>query len=196
MAKQSNARQQSLDFLDNLGTDKTQFSEPAKGLEEVCANFVGRVVDNITNADLIATGKIANFEIEVASPTQIFIWGESYISFIDEGVQGAINAVKAPLSPYRYKDKMPPIDQFVQWIKLKNIKVRNTSKTLGEGKDEVFEGDNDAINQMAYAMAKDRYLNGVEPVPIFKKEIPKLLNDASQQALNITINNIFSNLNL
>lgn len=195
MAKQSNARQQSLDFLDNLGTDKTQFTEPSKGLESVCADFVGRVVQNITDANLIATGKIANFEIEVASQNQIFIWGESYINYIDEGVNG-INATPAPLSPFRYKDKMPPVQEFVDWIKLKNIKVRNTSYTLGEGKDEVFEGDDDAINQMAYAMAKDRYLNGVEPKPIFKKEIPKLLNDASQQALNITINDIFSNLNL
>lgn len=196
MAKQSNARQASLDFLDNLGTDKSQFTDPKKGLEGVCADFVDRVVQNITDQDLIATGSIANIELQIVNANEINIIGEKFINFLDLGVQGSVNAIRAPFSPYRYTDKMPPIQQFIDWINLKNIKVRNTSYNMGEGKDEVFAGDEKAIEKMAYAMGKDRYLNGAEPKNIFKKEIPKLLNDATNQALNITIANIFSNLDL
>ncbi|WP_185216311.1 hypothetical protein [Sphingobacterium mizutaii] len=196
MAKQSKARQASLDFLDNLGTDKSQFETPQKGLEQVCADFIGRVVDNINNQDLIATGKISNIEMQIINPNEIKIIGEKYINFIDEGVQGSVNGVKAPFSPYKYRDKMPPVQEFIDWINLKNIKVRNTSYNMGEGKDEVFAGDEKAIEKMAYTMARDRYLNGAEPKNIFKKEIPKLLTDATNQALNITIDNIFSNLKL
>ncbi|VTP97611.1 hypothetical protein [Sphingobacterium daejeonense] len=188
MAKQSNARQQSLDWLDNLGTDRTEFKDPEKGLEGVCADFVDRVVQNITDQDLIATGSIANIELQIVNPNEINIIGEKYINFLDEGVQGSVNAIRAPFSPYKYTDKMPPVQEFIDWINLKNLKVRNTSYNLGSdaGKDEVFSGDEKAIEQMAYAMAKDRFLNGAEPKNIFKKEIPKLLNDATNQAINIT----------
>lgn len=198
MAKQSNARQQSLDWLDNLGTDRTEFTDPEKGLEGVCADFVDRVVQNITDADLISTGKIANIELQIVNPNEINIIGEKYINFLDLGVQGSVNPSRAPFSPYKYTDKMPPVQEFIDWINLKNLKVRNTTYNLGSeaGKDEVFSGDEKAIEQMAYAMAKDRFLNGAEPKNIFKKEIPKLLNDAQQQAINITISNIFSNLDL
>jgi len=196
MAKQSSARQQSLDFLDQLGTSKTEFTDPKKGLESVCADFIDRVVQNITDQDLIATGQIANIEMQIVSPNEIKIIGEKYINFLDLGMQGAVNATRAPFSPYKYTDKMPPVQEFIDWIKLKNLKVRNTTYNLGEGKDEVFEGDDKAIEKMAYAMARDRFLNGTQPKNIFKKEIPKLLTDATNQALNITISNIFSNLDL
>lgn len=198
MAKQNKARKQSLDFLDNLGVDASEFRDVSSGLETAAGDFIGRVIDNINSFDLVDTGKISDLSIQVISDKEINILGRNFINFIDEGVNG-VNATPAPLSPYRYKDKMPNPELFKDWILSKNIKVRNTKYNMGTGKDKVIDIDTDntkLLNKVAYAMAKDRYLNGVEPKPIFKKEIPKLVDDASKIVGQITIDNIFSNLNL
>lgn len=192
------ARQQSLDFLDNLGVDKAEFRDVSSGLETAAGDFIGRVIDNINSFDLVDKGSIADLSIAVISPTEINILGQSFINFIDEGVNG-VNATPTPLSPYRYTDKMPNPDIFKEWILSKNIKVRNTKYNLGTGKDKVIDIDTDnkkELDKVAYAMAKSRFLNGVEPKPVFKKEIPQLIDDASKIVGQITIDNIFSNLNL
>lgn len=195
MAKQSKARQQSLDFLNNLGTDQSEFRDVAQGLESVCGEFIKRVIDNINQHDLVDTGAISDLSMKIISPTEIHIEGQSYINYIDEGVNG-VNATPAPHSPFRYKDKMPNPEIFKNWILSKNIKVRNTKYYLGEGEDEVIKTDDENIDSVAYAMAKSRYLNGKESIPIFKKEIPQLLNDASNMVGQITIDNLLSNLKL
>ena len=195
MAKQSKARQQSLDFLNNLGTDQSEFRDVAQGLESVCGEFIKRVIDNINQHDLVDTGAISDLSMKIISPTEIHIEGQSYINYIDEGVNG-VNATPAPHSPFRYKDKMPNPEIFKNWILSKNIKVRNTKYYLGEGEDQVIKTDDENIDSVAYAMAKHRFLNGKESIPIFKKEIPQLLNDASNMLGQITIDNLLSNLKL
>ncbi|MEJ5092789.1 hypothetical protein GEO21_22355 [Sphingobacterium faecium] len=198
MAKQSSARQQSLDFLDNLGESENNFRDVSSGLESVAGQFINRVIDNINGYDLIDSGKISDLSIEVVSDKEVNILGQTYINYIDDGVQGKLTQSRAPLSPYKYTDKMPPVQTFVQWIKSKNIKVRNTSKVLGTGNDTVIdvEDDDKEIKKVAYAMALDRFQHGAEPKPIFKKEIPKMIDDAVKVVGQITIDNIFSNLNL
>lgn len=198
MAKQSSARQQSLDFLDNLGESENNFRDVSSGLETVAGAFINRVIDNINNYDLIDSGKISDISIEVVSDKEINILGQTYINYIDDGVQGKLTQSRAPLSKYKYSDKMPPTQNFFDWIKSKNIKVRNTSKTLGSGNDTVIdvEDDDKAIKKVAYAMALDRFNHGAEPKPIFKKEIPKMIDDAVKIVGQITIDKIFSNLNL
>ena len=198
MANQSTARRQSLDFLDNLGESENNFRDVSTGLETVAGAFINRVIDNVNSFDLIDTGKISDLSIEVISDKEINLIGQTYINFIDLGVQGKLTQSRAPSSTYKYTDKMPPVQTFVDWIKSKNIKVRNTSKTLGSGKDNVIdvEDDDKAIKKVAYAMALDRFQHGAEPKPIFKKEIPKLVDDAVKVVGQITIDNIFSNLNL
>ena len=165
-------------------------------MESVCGDFIKRVAKNINDADAVDTGKIQDLTMSVISSTKIQIEGQSYINYIDEGVQGSENINRAPLSPYKYTNKMPPPSVFKDWILSKNIKVRNTSYNMGEGDDKVINVNDDNIDSVAYAMARDRFKNGVEPKPIFKKEIPQLLTDAQKVVGQITINNIFSNLNL
>lgn len=198
MASQSKARQQSLDFLDQLGTDKAEFRDPASGLESVAGDFVKRVIENINQNDVVDSGKIQDLNIVIVSPTQLQITGQKYINYIDEGVQGAINNTRAPLSPYKYSTKMPNPAIFESWIRSKNLKVRNNKYYTGQGSDvKIDVGDDDKqIKQAAYAMALDRYRNGVKPTPIFSKEIPKLVVDATAVVGNITVNDILSNLDL
>ncbi|WP_166334610.1 hypothetical protein [Sphingobacterium chungjuense] len=198
MASQSQARQQSLDFLDNLGSDKSNFRDPSAGLESVAGDFVKRVIENINQADTVDSGRIQDLNIVVVSPIQLQITGQKYINFIDQGVQGAVNNTRAPLSPYKYTTKMPDPAIFEEWIKSKNIKVRNTKYYTGQGSDTKIDvGDDDKqIKQAAYAMALNRYKNGAKPVPIFSKEIPKLVADAAQIVGQITVTDILSNLDI
>lgn len=197
MAKQSTARQQSLDFLNDLGTDKSDYRDVITGLEKVCGAFINRVVVNINQNDMVDKGNISDISMSIISNNELEIIGQQYINYIDKGVQGSISNNLAPNSPYKYTDSMPPPAIFEDWIKSKNIKVRNTKDKTGSGKDKVFDLDSkDEIKKAAYAIALNRYNNGVAPVPIFSKEIEQLVTDASNIVGTITISNIISNLDL
>jgi|SRR5690606_20016890 len=196
MANHSSARNQSLDFLDNLGESQNNFAPVSSGLEKVCGDFINRVVDNINRADVVDSGRMSDLTMTVVSDTQIRINGQRYINYVDEGIQGAINNTRAPFSPYKYTNKMPPPKVFEEWIKSKNIKVRNTKYYTDQGSDIKINVSDSDIKSVAYAMAKDRYDNGAYPVPIFKKEIPKLIQDATNTVGQIMIGNIISTLDL
>lgn len=198
MANQSASRKASLDFLDNLGTDRGEFRKVSDGLESVAGEFINRVIDNINSFDLIDKGNISDLAIEVIDDKSLNILGQTYINFIDEGVKGSKDSSRAPNSPYAYSNKMPNPQIFADWIRSKNVKVRNTSYHLGTGNDQVIPVDDDdkTIKRAAYAMARDRFEKGAEPKPIFKKEIPRLVQDAANVVGNITVQDILSNLDL
>lgn len=48
-----------------------------------------------------------------------------YGKFIDKGVKGKKSSAKAPKSPFKYRDKMPPVKVFDKWSIRKGIAPRN-----------------------------------------------------------------------
>jgi len=48
---------------------------------------------------------------------KMVISGADHTDFIDKGVKGNKSSAKAPNSPYKFKDKAPPVDAIEPWVK-------------------------------------------------------------------------------
>lgn len=179
-----------LDALNNIGEDGTLFDDNLVGSENACASFVKRVATNITNKDLVDTGKILDITVQKQDNNTINIVGQKYILILDLGIQGAERNTLAPRSPYKMK-KMPPVETFVDWINRKNIRLRN-NEAYGGSSDEMV--DDTKVEQVAYAMALERYRKGYAPQNIFEKEIPQLVDEASNGVANAVVNKFFKSL--
>lgn len=81
---------------------------------------------------------------------ELSILMEDYGTFVDLGVKGRDSSAKAPRSPYKYKNKMPPVKVFTEWIKRKGITVRDA-----KGRFVKREG-------VAFAMAKKVQSEGLK----------------------------------
>lgn len=171
MAKNYNGAR--LDALNNIGEDGTSFDSNLTGAETACGNFIQRVVNNINEKDLIDTGKIADITVERLDDKTLVINGVSYILYLDKGIRGAENESKAPSSPYKM-NTIPYTTELVEWVKRK-IGTENAE-------------------QIAYAIAVDRYKNGYEAQNIFDKEIDQLIEDSANGVADITINNFLNNI--
>jgi hypothetical protein len=57
-----------------------------------------------------------------------------YGKFQDQGVRGKIaSPINTENSPFRYKDKMPPIETISSWAKKRNIRLRNDKGQFAKG---------------------------------------------------------------
>jgi hypothetical protein len=84
---------------------------------------------------------------------------DKYGMFQDKGVKGAKSASKAPNSPYKYTNKMPPIKPLSDWAKKKNIRLRDAS-----GK---FEKGN--YKTIGFLIARSIFEKGIKPSLFFTK---------------------------
>lgn len=185
----SSARQSALSQLDSLGSARSNFDTAStfSALENDAANFIERVKKNIQGLDLVVTGAIEKINLEVTADG-INILGTPHLLYQDKGVRGSENSALAPDSPFSYTDKMPPSDVFVEYIKKKNIQLRNEEHYGGKpSPHEDLDGDENAIQSAAYGMAMKVFKEGFRPQPVFSKEIPKLIED-----LNKTLGQIAS----
>ena len=103
-----------------------------------------------------------------------------YATFIHYGVNGT---KKKWGSPFSYRDKMPPIEPIMKWMKVKGVRlrkvvVRNGVKvntfvprysTITRGKRKGQKVDN-AVSA-AFAIAKGVQRDGIIPVPFFDKAV-------------------------
>jgi hypothetical protein len=84
-----------------------------KNLEAANANAGGTLSASIAPEDIELSAK----QIVVA------IMANPYWKYVDQGVRGKTSSVKAPRSPFQYKDKIPPPQAIADWIANKGIPV-------------------------------------------------------------------------
>lgn len=193
------ARAAAISSLDNLGQSKTDFEtgDMFSAAENDVAAFIERVKENIESADMIVTGKIADLKIETTD-SSINILGNPWLIYQDRGVNGSEQ--KLYNTPHEYTDKMPPKDVFVDYIKTKNLQVRNEENYSGNphptkksGFEEI-DGNDKAIDSAAWAMAKQIYKLGFRPRRVFAKEIPQLVTDLSKSIAGFSASMITSSI--
>ena len=51
---------------------------------------------------------------------------DSYYKYVDQGVKGADSSVKAPNSPFKYSNKLPPVSKLKQWIRDKPLMIKTS----------------------------------------------------------------------
>jgi hypothetical protein len=172
------ARQSLIDSLDTLGASKAQYdtADVFSVAEQDVANFIERVKTNIQAANMVLTGGIEDIKVR-ATPDSLQIVGNEYLLYQDKGVKGSISGTKAPNSPYKYTDKMPPLQVFIDYIKRKNVNLKNEAMFFKAG--SAFENltEEEQIRTVAFLMQRAVFEYGFKPRNIFSKELPQLKED-------------------
>lgn len=188
----SQNRQSALDALDSIGSSRGNFNEASimsAGEKDVAA-FLERVQANINASGMILTGNIAEMSVRVLKD-YIQVLGNDYLKYQDEGVQGSETSIKAPNSPFKYRDKMPPLNVFIEYVKRKNLHLRNQAQFFeGESPFADADGDEKAIKTIAVLIQKKVFKEGFRPRNVFKKEIPKLKEDLKKSIKDFGANAI------
>jgi hypothetical protein len=116
------------DALSGVGETKSGFepldlSAIEKVLFEYAAEFQKMASRQLRRANKISTGKLEDsisFEVtETDGGFELALKVLDYYKFVDKGVRGAGANSKNKTSPYKYRDKMPPIKEILKWIKQK-----------------------------------------------------------------------------
>ena len=86
----------------------------------------------IKQKNAIASGKLLNdLKIKLIDENggvSFQLIAPPYAKYVDYGVRGKSSSKKAPKSPFKYGDKMPPSGAIDKWIVRKNIKGSRDSK--------------------------------------------------------------------
>jgi hypothetical protein len=116
------------DVFAGLGESKSSF-EPLDltAVEEVlfdyAKEFQKMASRQLRRANKISSGKLEDsisFEVtETDAGFELALKVLDYYKFVDQGVRGAGANSKNNTSPYKYRDKMPPIKEILKWVKQK-----------------------------------------------------------------------------
>ena len=94
---------------------------------------------------------------------------EDYGIYVDEGVKGANPSLikggiqKAPISKFKYTNKMPPMQILANWAKSKNIRFRNAKGQYAKGSNR----------SMGFALQRSIFAQGLKPNYFFTKPFYK-----------------------
>lgn len=188
--------QSKVNQLDALGTDINEFvqQEALSIVEDIAGDFIKRVHDNINNErDFVVTGKINDITIK-AENNSINIYATKHLIYQDRGVNGAESQLYN--TPHRYSDKKPPIQPIIDWIKRKNLNLKNNAMYHGDESRFKELTEDQQINQAAWAISTKIYQEGLKPRNIYSKEIPQLIADLQQQLGNFVVQAINQAINI
>ena len=121
---------------------------------------------------------------------------ENYGLFVDEGVQGANPSLvkggyqKAPLSKYRYTNKMPPMQMLADWAKSKNVRFR-----VGKGQKGGGQFKAGSYQSMGFWLQKSIFAQGMKPTYFFSKPFDNGQFDLSKNMLDAFVQDIDDVLN-
>ena len=151
--------------------------EIESALQRFAKHVVSRSRANLTKQDKRATGSLydsLDYEITVSKNSfKLRILMEQYAMFQDRGVRGADPSLvkngqqKAPLSPYRFKNKMPPLKPILDWVKLKKIRLRDEKGKFKKG----------GYKTVAFLVQRSIYAQGLKPSLFFTKPFIKAFDN-------------------
>ena len=172
-----------LDMLDSIGTSKESFEVVKTNvIERILGEFVERVQNNIDRLGLPVTGAISEISIQSDGDT-INVVGNPHLIYQSRGVSGT--KVKRD-TPHSYKDKRPPVQPIIDWIK--NSKKITINESSFGGKEKFKDlTDDEKITRVAYAIREKIFQEGFEGKDIYEKEIPKLVEDLQKEISDFAV---------
>ena len=186
-------REAMLSQLDALGENKADFDKANLSIiEEIAGNFIERIKDNIQTEGMNVTGNINEIEIQVQD-NRVNILAPNYLIYQDRGVSGT--EVKYD-TPHAFTDKAPPSSVFIDWIKTKNIQLRNENKYYGKPSPSKDLSEDEQIEKASWAMAKSVQKKGLKPRNVYSKEIPQLIDDLSNELGDFAVQQIIQNIDV
>ena len=134
---------------------------------------------NLTKKKKNASKELYNslkYDVKVSKNSfETTFYSEDYGKFIDKGVKGSKNKTKAPNSPYKYTNKMPPIKALDKWVVKRGLAGRNK------------KGQFVSRDSIKFAIAKSIFLNGIETTNFFttplERESLRLIDNLAAEVL-------------
>jgi len=150
--------------------------------------FIGKAQKNLKQANKISTGGLSEsmrFEsTEMPGGLSLKIFVNDYYKFIDEGVQGAGPKSKNRTSPYKYKNKMPPIVEIMKWMRTnvnaaaiddQKTKLSKLQKKRKRLKETVKRAD--SIRKVAFMFAKSIQMRGFKKTGFWSRAFDESFKD-------------------
>lgn len=189
MATKAEQYRAKVELLDSLGSASGQVElQDLTPLEAAAGDFIQRVQDNINREkDMVTTGKIAEMSIQLRGD-EVQIIANPHLIYQSRGVSGTKTKYN---TPHSYKDKKPPVQPFIEWIKNKKIVFSPKNDNKRKYDDRLSDSDKskpapfantgeDDIISVAYAVRETVYQHGIKPKDLYEKEIPKLVEGAQE----------------
>lgn len=101
-----------------------------------------------------------------------------YGEFLDKGVKGSKEQTKAPKSPYKYTNKMPPTKSLDKWVVKRGLAGRNS------------KGQFVSRESIKFAIARSIFLTGIETTNFFTRPLEQNFDKLSDEILNSFANDI------
>jgi uncharacterized iron-regulated protein len=150
--------------------------------------FIGKAQKNLKQANKISTGGLSEsmrFEsTEMPGGLSLKIFVNDYYKFVDEGVQGAGPKSKNRTSPYKYRDKMPPIVEIMKWMRTnvnaaaiddQRTKLSKLQKKRKRLKETVKRAD--SIRKVAFMFAKSIQMKGFKKTGFWSRAFDESFKD-------------------
>ena len=132
-----------------------------KELEYFANEVINRSRSNLTQKKKNVSKELYNsldYELKVSENSfSLSFMMEDYGTFIDKGVKGRDSSLKAPNSPYQYKNKMPPLKSLDKWVVRRGLAVRDK------------KGKFVSRESIKFAIAKSIQMKGIETTNFFTK---------------------------
>lgn len=153
-----------------------------KTLEQFGKKVVKESRQNLTKKRINATKDLYNsleYKINKQKGNVIISFSMAdYGEFIDKGVKGSQSDAKAPKSPFKYTNKMPPVKAFSKWSIKKGIAPRNA------------KGQFQSRKSLQFAIARSVFLKGIKTTNFFTKPLEDNFDKLSEDIINSFANDI------
>lgn len=186
------------------------FNKVGDLLEDLGNKILKDLQKNIDSKDLIASANLRqsiSFDVKIfATKVQLSLSLADYYKFMDKGVKGAKDSSNAPNSPYSYKNKMPPKDAILDYIKTKPLQIKSSVdltklnkkgvKVRRRATEEEKRTIEDERNTAAFLIQRKIYNKGLKATNFYSSvvndslidEFSKKLSEAFKQQIIIKLN--------
>lgn len=162
----------------NVGTDKGQFTFNMSIVEEIIAEFIQNVKDEINGInDFVTTGSIEELSVLVNKMDEFQILGFSHLIYQSRGVNGT---EQNNGSVHSYTKLKPPLSAFITMVKEKQLITRNNSKFF---ESPIFDDmtTDEKIVQLAGALRETVYRKGFRGKGYWDKNVDLLKVELNQR---------------
>lgn len=122
-------------------------------ISEYVEAFEKMVAGQLRRANKVNTGSLSDSlrveTTETANGIIFEIFVNDYYKFVDQGVQGTGPNSRNTRSPYKYRDKMPPIVEILKWVRKNVNAARNEDQ---QRKLSKLQKKRRSVSSMAKAM--------------------------------------------
>jgi hypothetical protein len=159
--------------IDNIKVNsQTKNVSIQQTMEDLLGSFgdllIAEMQKNLDNKNKNANGILRESILLTFGDKEVSISMEDYWKFVDKGVQGNGKGrtrgkrLKGVGSPFKYKDKMPPVSALKNYIMLKGISIKGYSDKKRSLRKNIRATKNNPLDNAAYLMARSIQQYGME----------------------------------